>query len=81
MADGMQISKLDNAVRELWKTTDSQQQLMKRIIYKLAAMDDKYEQLLQDSRQEKAGSSGNRQDLERSGGIQTRSSPIEVSSA
>lgn len=81
MADGMQISKLDDAVRELWKTTDSQQQLMKRIIYKLAAMDDKYEQLFQDSRQEQAGSSGTRQDLERSGGIHTRSSPNEVSSA
>lgn len=45
MAEGMRISKLDDAMQKLRETTDRQQHLLIELIHRIAVMENKYEQI------------------------------------
>lgn len=49
MANDTQISKLDDAVHKLKEIIDRQQQLLTELVHQIATMDNKYEQIFQES--------------------------------
>lgn len=49
MAEGIRISKLDDAMQKLRETTDRQQDLLIELIHRIAVMENKYEQIFKKS--------------------------------
>lgn len=49
MAEGIRISKLDDAMQKLRETTDRQQDLLVELIHRIVVMENKYEQIFKKS--------------------------------